>query len=49
MAKKFIWWLPTLLLAVALPMVAQAADADNAVSKQVGTASAPGWRSARRI
>jgi len=40
MAKKFIWWLPTLLLAVALPMVAQAADADNAVSKQVGTASA---------
>lgn len=40
MAKKFIRWLPTLLLAVALPMVAQAADADNALSKQVGTASA---------
>ena len=40
MAKKFIRWLPTLLLSVALPAVAQATDADNAVSKQVGTASA---------
>lgn len=40
MTKKFIRWLPTLLLAIALPTVAQAADADSAVSKQVGTASA---------
>jgi hypothetical protein len=40
MTKKFIRWLPTLLLVVALPMGAQAADADNAVSKQIGTASA---------
>ncbi|MEO8999310.1 MAG: hypothetical protein ABI227_08435 [Rhodanobacter sp.] len=40
MAKKFIRWLPTLLLAIALPMVAQAADVDSTVSKQVSTASA---------
>ncbi len=40
MAKKFIRWLPMLLLSIALPMLAQAADADSAVSKQVGTASA---------
>ena len=40
MAKKFIQWLPALLLAIALPVVAQAADADSAVSKQVSTASA---------
>ena len=40
MAKKFIRWLPMLLLAVALPMLAQATDADGAVSKQIGTASA---------
>ena len=40
MAKKFIRWLPMLLLAVALPMFAQATDADDAVSKQTGTASA---------
>lgn len=40
MTKKFIQWLPTLLLAIALPMVAQAADADSAVSKQVSTAGA---------
>jgi len=40
MAKTFIQWLPTLLLAAALPVVAQAADADSAVAKQVSTASA---------
>ena len=40
MAKKLTRWLPTLLLAIALPMVAQAADSDSAVSKQMGTASA---------
>jgi hypothetical protein len=40
MAKKSTRWLPMLLLAIALPMVAQAADSDSAVSKQVGTASA---------
>ena len=41
MAKKFIQWLSTLLLAVALPMAAQAAGSDSAaVSKQVSTASA---------
>jgi hypothetical protein len=40
MTKTFIRWLPTLLLAIALPMTAQAADSDSAVSKQVGTASA---------
>jgi hypothetical protein len=40
MTKTFIRWVPTLLLAIALPMVAQAADSDGAVSKQVGTASA---------
>jgi len=40
MTKKSTRWLPMLLLAIALPMVAQAADSDSAVSKQVGTASA---------
>ena len=40
MTKKFTKWLPTLLLAIALPVVAQAADADSAVAKQMGTASA---------
>jgi len=40
MAKKFTRWLPTLLLAITLPMAAQAADADSAVAKQVSTASA---------
>jgi hypothetical protein len=40
MTKMFIRWLPMLLLTIALPMVVQAADADSAVSKQVGTASA---------
>jgi hypothetical protein len=40
MTKKLTRWLPMLLLAIALPMVAQAADSDSAVSKQVGTASA---------
>jgi hypothetical protein len=40
MAKKFIRWLPTLLLTIALPVVAHGADSDSAVSKQVGTASA---------
>lgn len=40
MAKKFTQWLPMLLLAVALPMAAQAVDADSALSKQVSTASA---------
>jgi hypothetical protein len=41
MAKKVIQWLPTLLLAIALPMAAQAAGSDSAaVSKQVSTASA---------
>jgi hypothetical protein len=40
MTKKLTRWLPTLLLAIALPMVAQAADSDSAVSKQVATASA---------
>ena len=40
MTKTFIRWVPTLLLAIALPMVAQAADSDSAVSKQMGTASA---------
>ncbi|OOG38077.1 hypothetical protein [Rhodanobacter sp. C05] len=40
MAKKFIRWLPMLLLAVALPMLAQATDAGDVVSKQMGTASA---------
>ncbi|OOG60199.1 hypothetical protein [Rhodanobacter sp. C03] len=40
MAKKFIRWLPICLLAVALPILAQAADSDSTVSKQVGTASA---------
>ncbi|OOG61591.1 hypothetical protein B0E46_16675 [Rhodanobacter sp. B04] len=39
MTKKFIRWFPVLLLAAALPMLAQAMDTD-AVSKQVGTASA---------
>ena len=40
MTKTFTRWLPTLLLAIVLPMAAQAADSDNALSKQVGTASA---------
>ncbi|MBB6188686.1 hypothetical protein [Rhodanobacter sp. MP7CTX1] len=40
MTKTFIRWVPTLLLAIALPMVARAADSDSGVSKQVGTASA---------
>ena len=40
MTKKFTKWLQTLLLAIALPVVAQAADADSAVAKQMGTASA---------
>ena len=40
MTKKFTQWLPMLLLAIALPVVAQAADSDSAVSKQMGTASA---------
>lgn len=40
MAKKFTRWLPVLLLAIALPMTAQAADADSAVAKQVSTARA---------
>ena len=38
MTKKFIRWLPMLLLAAALPMLAQ--ETDTAVSKQIGTASA---------
>lgn len=40
MAKNFTHCLPTLLLMLALPMVAQAADADSAASKQIATASA---------
>jgi len=40
MTKTFNRWLPTLLLATVLPVVALAADADSAVTKQVGTASA---------
>ncbi|MGH8158060.1 MAG: hypothetical protein ACREPQ_08060 [Rhodanobacter sp.] len=40
MAKNFTRYLPALLLALALPMVAQAADSDSAASKQVATASA---------
>ena len=40
MAKNFTRWLPTLLLAFALPMVAQAADSHDAASRQAATASA---------
>jgi hypothetical protein len=40
MAKKLIRCLPALLLAIAVPMAAQAADSGSAVPKQVGTASA---------
>ena len=40
MVRKSIRWAPVLLLAVALPIAAQAGDAGDAVSKQVSTASA---------
>ncbi|WP_449428105.1 hypothetical protein [Rhodanobacter umsongensis] len=40
MAKNFARWLPTFLLALALPMAAQAADSGGAASKQAATASA---------
>lgn len=40
MASRFVRWIPALLLAIALPIVAQAADSGDAVSKQVSTASA---------
>ena len=39
MAKNFTRCLPALLLALAVPMVAQAADSSAAVSKQVSTAA----------
>lgn len=40
MAKNFTPCLPALLLALAVPMVAQAADSSAAVNKQVSTAAA---------
>jgi hypothetical protein len=40
MAKNFTRWLPALLLAMAVPAGALAADTGAAVSKQVATASA---------
>lgn len=40
MGKNFTRCLPALLLACALPIAAQAADADGAASKQVATAAA---------
>jgi hypothetical protein len=40
MTKNCIHYLPTLLLALALPMAAQAADSGGAASKQAATASA---------
>lgn len=40
MTRKFIRRLPMLLLATALPMLAQATGADSAASKQAATASA---------
>lgn len=40
MAKTFTRCLPALLFALAVPMVAQAADSSAAVSKQVSTATA---------
>ncbi|OOG45912.1 hypothetical protein [Rhodanobacter sp. C01] len=40
MAKKFIRRLPVLLLMLALPVAAQAADSHDAASKQAATASA---------
>ena len=40
MVKNFSRCLPALLLALAVPMVAQAADSSAAVSKQVSTAAA---------
>jgi hypothetical protein len=40
MAKKLTCYLPVLLLACALPLTAQAADANAAASGQVATASA---------
>jgi hypothetical protein len=40
MTTKSIRWVPMLLLAAALPMLAQATDAGGAVAKQVSTASA---------
>lgn len=40
MGKNFTRHLPVLLLALALPMAAQAVDMDGAASKQVATASA---------
>ena len=40
MAKNLTRYLPALLLAFAVPMVAQAADSSAAVSKQVATATA---------
>jgi len=40
MVNKFIRCLPALMLALALPLAAQSADMDGAVSKQTGIASA---------
>ncbi|WP_460876866.1 hypothetical protein [Rhodanobacter koreensis] len=40
MAKNFTRCLPMLLLALALPMAAQAENSDSAASKQIATASA---------
>ncbi len=40
MAHTFIRCLPALMLAMALPLAAQPADVDGAVSKQAGIASA---------
>jgi hypothetical protein len=40
MAANFIRWAPALVLTIALPVVAQSADQNGAVSKQVSTATA---------
>lgn len=40
MTKRFVRGLPTVLLALALPVAAQAADGNATVSKEVATASA---------
>lgn len=40
MTANFMRWAPALMLAIALPVVAQAANSNSAVSKQVSTATA---------